>query len=146
MNTFLQAIERWLKGPGDANRPEPTVTVRRQYVPSSPSSRRPGSRILVKRTPRPYWEERGWRNEGGIYTGNYQTPSGSCPGYVTVSPSGRIEVFIHNPPSVLQRHPHWECFQHRKDGWYFVHPVWPVADVSAGILGVEKTIAEAYEL
>ncbi len=146
MSTFLQAIQRWLEGPTDVKQPEPTVTVRRQYVLSPPTSRRPGSRIVVNRSPRPYWEERGWRHEGGIYQGNYQTPSGTCQGYVTVSPGGRVEVFIHNPPPALQRHPHWECFQRRNDGWFFVHPVKRVADVSAGILGVEKTIAEAHEL
>jgi hypothetical protein len=56
-----------------------------------------------------------------------------------------VEVYIHNPPPVLERHPHWQCFNKRTGGWYFVHPVTHVADVSAGILGLEKTIVEAYE-
>jgi hypothetical protein len=146
MNKFLRAIHRWIEEPGEARRSEPSVAVLRQYIPSSSSSTRSGSRTVVNRIPRPYWEERGWRRDGGTYAGTYQTAFGSWQGYVTESPSGRVEVFIHNPPPVLERHPHWQCFNKRNDGWFFVHPVKRVADVSAGILGVEKTINEAYEI
>src|ERR1039458_516741 len=61
------------------------------------------------------------------------TAHGNWHGYVTQSPGGRVEVFIRNPPPALERHPHWTCFHKRNDGWFFVHPVTPVADVSAGI-------------
>jgi hypothetical protein len=146
MKTFFHAVQRWLEEPSQVKRPEQAVAVRRHYIPPSPTSTRSGSRIVVNRIPHPYWEERGWRREGRAYTGTYQTLFGSWHGYVTVSPSGRVEVFIHNPPSVLERHPHWPCFNQRSDGWFFVHPVTRVADVSAGILAVEKTIAESYEI
>jgi hypothetical protein len=75
----------------------------------------------------------------------YQTRFGNWSGYVMLSPGGRVEVFIHNPPAVLERHPHWPCFNKRSDGWYFIHPIRPIADVSAGIINVEKIITEAYE-
>jgi hypothetical protein len=55
-----------------------------------------------------------------------------------------VEVFIHDPPPVLERHAHWQCFNQRGGGWFFVHPATPLTDVSAGIMGVEKTITEAY--
>jgi hypothetical protein len=146
MNALLRAIQRWLEEPGEVRPSEPSVAVLRQYIPSSSSSSRSGSRTVVKRSPRAYWEERGWRRNGRIFEGDYQTAHGSWHGCVSESPGGRVEVFIHNPPPVLERHPHWQCFNKRNDGWFFVHPVTRVADVSAGILGLEKTITEAYEL
>jgi len=128
-----------------ADQPPPPKVVLVQERRASPTSLPPArSRILVQRVPRPYWEERGWRRAGRRYDGSYQTAFGSWRGYVTESPSGRVEVFILNPPHVLQNHPHWPCFNKRADGWYFIHPVTPIADVSAGIINVEKTINEAY--
>lgn len=102
--------------------------------------------IAIQRQPRPYWDERGWRHEGGAYQGHYQSKKGNWPGYITVSPAGRVEVYIHNPPGTLENHPHWTCFQHRDGGWFFIHPTTPVNDVSAAILGVEKTISESENL
>lgn len=114
-----------------------------QFTPPPPHIVRKST--LVKRTPRPYWDEHGWRREGGKYSGLYQTRFGNWAGYVTVSPSGRVEVFIQHPPAVLEQHPHWQCFFQRHNGWYFVHSTSPISDVSAGIINVEKTITEAYE-
>lgn len=145
MNSFFRTIQRWFEQPNPPVQSPPRVQLHRQYLPPSSGSRRRAA-IVVEREPRPYWQERGWRQNGQIYQGNYQTTSGSWPGHVVVSPGGRVEVYIHNPPSALKRHPHWECFRPRNGGWYFVHPVNRVADVSAGILGVEKTITEAYAL
>jgi len=122
------------------------VALVQQRAPNPPSLPPAGSRILVQRHPRPYWEERGWRRDGRTYHGAYQTTFGSWRGQVTESPSGRVEVFIYNPPSVLELHPHWACFNKRGDNVYFVHPVTPITDVSAGIISVEKTINEAYAI
>jgi hypothetical protein len=124
----------------------PSVVLVQQRASNSPAVRSAGPRILVHRNPRPYWEERGWRRQGRRYEGTYQTAFGRWSGYATESPSGRVEVFIRSPPSALERHPHWQCFNKRTDGWYFVHPVTPIADVSAGIISVEKTINEAYAI
>jgi hypothetical protein len=146
MNTFFRTIQRWLADP-DVASPAPTPMKSnelRQTLPRWTESRRARA-VLVNRNPRPYWEERGWRQEGGVYQGYFQTHFGSWQGYITVSPSRRVEIYIHNPPSVLEQHPHWNCFNKREGGWYFVHPANRIADVSAGILGVEKTIIEAYE-
>jgi len=146
MNAFFRAIQRWLEDFGAPTPSSPTTNVRRLVVPASRVYRRTGSRIFVNRIPRPYWQERGWRQEGGTYRGNFQTRFGNWAGYVTESPGGRVEVFIHNPPSILERHPHWNCFSNRGGGWFFVHPATRVADVAAGIIGVEKTINEAYAI
>jgi len=124
---------------------QPAVTYPPQpQVPRSSRRRRPA--IRVQRNPIPYWEERGWKRAGSKFEGLFQTRFGRWLGRVTVSPSGRLEVFIHNPPAALHRHPHWPCFHARATGWYFIHPTTPVRDVSAGILSVEKTIEEAYAI
>lgn len=144
VNDFFHNVERWLESPAT---PVGSTGKVDMIKPSQvPTFRRSGPRIIVNRVPRPYWEERGWRREGGVYQGLYQTRYGNWHGHITVSPSSRVEVFIHSPPVVLQHHPHWQCFNKRNDGWYFVHPATPVADVSAGIINLEKTINEAYEL
>jgi len=145
MITYIRNICRWVE---QALVPDPTaprVEVVEQYTIQSQGVRRGQRSVLVNRVPRPYWEERGWQKVGGKYEGMYQTRFGHWFGYVTVSPSGRVEVFIRNPPACLEKHPHWACFNKRLDGWYFIHPIKSIADVSAGIINVEKTITEAYE-
>lgn len=122
----------------------PKVALVQTRVINTSPLRPAGPRILVQRNPLPYWEERGWQRNGRTYTGTYQTVHGSWRGKVTESPGGRVEVFIYDPPAVLESHPHWACFNKRANGSYFIHPVTPIADVSAGIINVEKTINEAY--
>lgn len=142
MSSFFNNLFNWFDPPKP---PAQLVQVQRQYVPAGSGSRRSPA-VVVKRDPRSYWEEHGWRHENGTYTGNFQTKFGNWRGQVSVSPGGRVEVFIHNPPEALKRHSHWQCFRPHNDGWFFVHPNSPVADVSAGIISVEKTISEAYAL
>jgi hypothetical protein len=141
MNTWLHTIKQFIEGTTAPGPVSPKVVVSRQYIRTSARS---GSRMVVQRNPLPYWKERGWQKKGDTYRGSYRTPFGQWPGRVTLSPAGRVEVFIRNPPPVLEDHPHWICFNKRTGGWYFVHPSERVADVSAGILGLEKTIMEAY--
>lgn len=134
MSTFVHKIQRWLEETSGAK------------LNSSTPAGGNRQRIFVTRTPRPYWEESGWRRDSGNYIGEYRTLFGKWNGYVSVSPSGRVDVYIYEPPAALQRHPHWTCFNPFKEGWYLVHPTAPVKDVSAGIISVEKTINEAYAL
>lgn len=128
-----------------ASEPSAPRVVVVQHRPSNPLALRPtGSRILVQRDRRPYWQENGWRKQEGVYSGEFQSRFGRWHGSITVAPSGRIDVYIWNPPAALEKHPHWPCFRKRDDGWFFIHPVEPVKDVSAAILSVEKTINESY--
>ena len=143
---LIQNIQRWVESTFAPAPQKPRVEVVKQYTIQTSGKRRGRRSTVVKRIPRPYWEEHGWQHQGGTYQGLYQTRFGSWSGYATVSPSGRVEVFIHNPPAVLELHPHWPCFNQRNDGWYFVHPNKRIADVSSAIINVEKTITEAYEI
>ena len=143
MDTLFEAFEQFV-----LTRTPPRaapVKVETQPKPCMSSSIQRRGSAMVQRAQTPYWKERGWRQNNGGYQGHFQTPFGSWPGYATVSPGGRVEMFISNPPEALHKHPHWPCFRARSDGWFFIHPVTRVPDVSAGLLGVEKTIQEAYE-
>lgn len=102
---------------------------------------------VVKRSEKPYWEQRGWKKSFGEYHGFYRTTYGSYRGKATISPSGQIELFIYNPPKCLEGHSHWQCFMKRKDGSFFIHNNKSGEfDLSSGIMDVERIIKEAYEL
>ena len=139
MSKFIGSLESLFES---LNAPPPMTP----HVSHSFGLRHAGSRTLVKRIPRPYWEERGWIKDGHFYDGDFQTRYGSWPGSADVSPSGRVVLYIHHPPIQLWRHKHWPCFFRRKGGWYFVHSSTPMRDLSAGIIAVETIINEAYEI
>jgi hypothetical protein len=101
--------------------------------------------IPVERRQIPYWHERGWRLNGNIYEGNYQTPYVALPGWIEQERSGRANFYLHNPPDEIRNHSHWTCFQHRGNGWYLIHMGREPKDVSSGIITIERLITEAYK-
>ena len=156
MKSFFRCLIQLFESPKRRNQPvaeriQPVVeriqpvVAPIQPVVASDRSRRQGQAILVNREPSSYWRERGWQKEGGTYRGIFQTRFGKWPGYATISPSGRVEIFIQRPPPALKQHPHWACFRQLKGGWFFVHPISEIPDLSAAILSIEKTINQAYE-
>jgi len=104
-----------------------------------------GPTLRVKRQEIPYWQERGWKRQGNIYTGSYQTGHGSFLGQITERRGGNIEFLLYSPSQEIRQHSHWTCFQHRGDDWYLVHMARRPVDVSSGILIIERLITEAYE-
>jgi hypothetical protein len=100
--------------------------------------------MLVQRDQRPYWEQRGWTSQGGEYLGYFRTRFGSWKGKAEASPSGRIDLFIQDPPDALKGHSHWVCFRSRLGGWFFIHTNEPIEDLSSGILTIEKILTEAH--
>jgi hypothetical protein len=111
---------------------------------TSTRARRQRSPMLVQRDSRPYWEQRGWTAQGNEFHGYYRTNAGSWRGKAKVSPSGRVELFMQHPPNALKESPHWPCFNWRLGGWYFIHTNAPIADLSSGILEVEKLLTGAH--
>ena len=75
----------------------------------------------VERRQIPYWQERGWTQQGNAYTGTYQTPYGAFQGWIEQERSGRINFYLYNPSDEIRSHSHWTCFQHRGNDWYLVH-------------------------
>jgi hypothetical protein len=130
------------------------VSTTPQRIEIRPEARPEVQRIIIRRLrkrkpiairPRtaPYWEERGWRLVGTNLVGEYRTPRGTCAGTISKAGSPRPEFFIHNPPAALQEHDHWACFSDVGGGRYSIHfnPHPPFPD--AGIVAVERVLAEA---
>lgn len=101
--------------------------------------------IRVIRHEIPYWEARGWVRSGSRYTGNYQTPYGAFQGHCEQRGPGFFRFFIEHPPPELSRHHHWVCFRQRSRHRYEIHLARQPADVSSGIMTVERLLTEALE-
>jgi hypothetical protein len=100
--------------------------------------------ITVDRRKIPYWQERGWTNQGNVYTGNYQTRYAVFQGWIEQHRGGHIDFYLYNPSPEIRSHSHWTCFQHRGNDWYLVHMGRQPQDVSSGIMTIERLIREAY--
>ena len=98
-----------------------------------------------RRLERPYWQERGWVRSGNVYTGTYQTPYGSFLGSVEDRGWNRYRFYLIDPPRALRQSTHWACFQPRGRKGFFVHMAERPADLSSGILAIERLITEAHE-
>jgi hypothetical protein len=115
--------------------------------PHQPSVRIERSQpIPVRRDELPYWQEHDWKRDGRRYQGTYQTRFGSYVGWIEDRAFGDIRFLMHTPPAELRNSGHWACFQPKGDGWYAVHMRIPPADVSSGIIGIERLITEAFEV
>ncbi len=103
-----------------------------------------GATQVVARRQIPYWQERGWVQQGNEYNGNYQTPYGAFTGWIEHRDGNHINFFIYDPPDAVRGSSHWACFQERGQGWYVVHMSRRPADLSSGILTIERLITEAF--
>jgi len=104
-----------------------------------------GKATVVARRAIPFWQERGWRHDGNVYSGAYQTRHGAFQGWIEQRSSGHIDFYLHAPSDQIQRHSHWACFQPRTDGWYLIHMSRTPQDVSSGIIAIEHLVSEAYQ-
>lgn len=107
--------------------------------------RGPAPKITVKRGTLPYWQERGWRQDGRSYLGTYKTVYGSFIGRIDQVRPGNFRLYIFDPPPELSSHSHWTCFQHLGDGTFRIHMSRMPEDVSSGILGIERLLTEVFE-
>lgn len=106
---------------------------------------RPARPTTINRREIPYWQERGWKRNGNVYRGTYQTNYGSFIGRVEQVRPGNFRLYIFDPPPELRRHGHWTCFQPRPDGSYRIHMSRMPDDIGSGILTVERLLTEAFE-
>ncbi len=101
--------------------------------------------LPIRRAEVPYWQEHGWVRSGDQYLGTYQTRFGSFSGAIDDRSFGDIRFLIRHPPAEVKNSDHWPCFQSKGDGWYRVHMRIPPADVSSGIMGIERLIASSFK-
>jgi hypothetical protein len=108
-----------------------------------PAAEPPSARITLVPIVRQYWDLNYWKLGGDRLTGFYRTRYGSYEGYIIHPKSSRPEFYIVKPPEELRHHRHWVCFHHIGGGRYSIHfspaPSFP----DAGILEVERVLAEA---
>src|SRR5438105_4328174 len=123
------------------NRPAPS-TIREFISRMLPRGQRPS--IKVQRQQISYWQQQGWRQNGNQFLGNYQTSYGAFHGSIEQRGGSHFRFFIFNPPPELQRHSHWSCFIDRGSNWYEVHMGRKPADVSSGIMTIERLLKEAF--
>lgn len=101
--------------------------------------------VRVTRQQIPYWQQQGWTRHGNRYGGNYQTPYGAFEGSAEERGANHFRFYIFDPPEQLSRHGHWTCFIPRGGNSYEVHLARQPADVSSGIMTIERLITEAFE-
>lgn len=101
--------------------------------------------VAIKRSEMPYWQERGWRQEGRTYYGTYKTAHGSFIGRIEQVRPGNFRLYIFDPPQAVRKHAHWTCFQSQGDKSYRIHMSQMPDDVSSGILAIERLLSEAFE-
>jgi hypothetical protein len=99
----------------------------------------------VNRQQIPYWQESGWTHRGNNYQGAYQTPFGAFRGSIEDRGAGNFQFLIFDPPNAMRKHSHWSCFQNLGKGWYLIHMGRRPADISSGIMTIERLLTEAIE-
>jgi len=102
--------------------------------------------IEIKRAQVPYWQERGWQRNSGIYRGYYRTYYGSFKGEIRHLYNHTFDFYIFNPPKELEKHKHWVCFRYQGKNKYLLHFAKKPQDVSSGIMAMERLIKEAFEI
>lgn len=104
-----------------------------------------GQARLIRRNPRPLWEERGWqRINNHTWRGQYALPEGRWDGEIVRSAT-TFRPWIMNPPiEIIQRHRHPNCLIPAADGRYFLHFGKDPNSVDCALLMMEKFLAESY--
>lgn len=110
--------------------------------PAPKLQQRRDGKVLVQRDTRPFWQQRGWKQNERDFHGYYRTRFGSWRGKAKVSPSGRIDLYILKPPEALQAHPHWQCFNSWTGKWYSIHHH-GAADLSSAIIEIERILTQS---
>ncbi len=110
-----------------------------------------GFKIAAKGNPYAslFWCQHGWKKTGSnLYQGKFKSDLGEFKGKAEQFPSGRLDLFILNPPQkLLRKHPHAPCFQENGDGWYFIHNNNEgYFDLSSAIMQVEQILQETSRL
>lgn len=123
------------------NRPAPPALRGRGTAPARP--RQAPERI--QRREISYWQERGWLRQGQVYHGAFQTPYGSFRGMVEDRGAGDLRFYMFDPPQSVRNSSHWACFAPRRQKGFQVHMGTRPADVSSGIMTIERLITHSFE-
>jgi hypothetical protein len=100
---------------------------------------------VIKRRELAYWQERGWTRQSNTYYGTYQTAYDSFRGMIEDRGWGNFKFYMFDPPGELRRSSHWACFAPRGEKGFLVHMAHRPADISSGIMTIERLITDAFE-
>jgi hypothetical protein len=105
----------------------------------------------IKRSPKTYLEQQGWTRSGtggdARWEGYYRCRHGSFPGRVHLHTPPRFLIHLTDKPlAAMRRHSHWSCFSPQGNGWYYAHFSQVPADLSSGLLAIERILDEAHSL
>lgn len=95
------------------------------------------------------WKKKGWVKANiNTFEGFYAGGEYRLKGKAKQSPSGRLDLFIYNPPQkLLRKHPHGPCFTHIQHGLYSIHNNnTGYFDLSSAIIQIEQILKETSEL
>ena len=106
---------------------------------------RRGEPLVIRPHPDPLWVEKGWRQEGNTYYGQFRANGRSWRGMIQVPYPGGYQAYIWDPPlQALDGHPHRPCFMDpRPDGRYQVHFRSAPTSVDHAIANIEQILQEA---
>ncbi|MCX6985646.1 MAG: hypothetical protein NT118_12995 [Lentisphaerae bacterium] len=153
---FISAVLNFLAGGLDA---PPAASPPHRRLMGTPSAVHHRSKIkhcgispaghVARKNELLYWQKKRWtKTDITIYEGNFSGGGYTLKGRAEQSPSGRLDLFMFNPPEkLLRKHPHGKCFWFKKDGWYFIHSNnEKYFDLSSAIIQIEKLLEEVTEL
>lgn len=90
----------------------------------------------------PLWQKRQWQKRGRSLYGYFRTPLGAVKGRIDAASSRYPQFFVVKPPKSLKSHSHSACFRHRGNGTYWIHFNGHMSSVDAGIVAVERILAQ----
>lgn len=116
-------------------------------APPRPTVRR-GVPLRVPVRNEPLWKEKGWRQEGNTYRGQFRVNGRSWPGLIDSPYAGSFQAYIWNPPlpEIGSRTGHRACFRQSTrggQGCYYVHYHTMPVSLDHAITTIEAVLAEA---
>lgn len=95
------------------------------------------------RNTQPFYVERGWQLRGNTLHGWYRTRRGAVEGRIERAFGDGARYFIINPPQKLLTGEHSSCFHQRGENRFEVHFSKKPADLTGGIMELERLLFEA---
>jgi hypothetical protein len=125
---------------------EPPITVTPVDVTGQPDKKHLPARPALTIGPdtRPFWQQKGWIQDGIKYRGYYRTRFGAWEGRAMRYGKNLFTLMILDPPEQVLSGPHRLCFSSSGPKEYKIHFKQKPNDISGCILSVEKTIEESF--
>lgn len=99
---------------------------------------------VVVRSRQPLWAEKGWRQEGAHYVGEFRANAQRWAGRIESPYPGAYTAYIYQPPlDALANHEHKPCFRFVGGSCYNVHFSTMPISIDHAITTIEAVLADA---